>query len=235
MMAHDGVILGNISFLYGLDSAEKACPTNADVEDTCRLALPEVGAPSLSGWAFSTLVWVVSPSLSKLPPLDFLLCGPGLFVSAVVCQAGWRQLHGETLKRLFLIFLRSARYSSKLVRLHLAILPIALLAVISSTVLTVIGLEDASRDSLILSLNLLLTSAMASTIILLALSPALHLTLGLALRDPEFEGRVRRGELTARILVAMGGKVGNSHTQVEERGAAISQSATRREDVEQTI
>ena len=74
-------------------------------------------------------------------------------------------------------------------------MPVTLLAVVSSTVLSVIGLEDASRDGLILSLNLILTSVMAGTIILLAASPALHLTLGLALRDPEFEGRVRRGEL----------------------------------------
>ena len=153
----------------------------------------------------------------------------------VVCQAGSQQLHGEASKQPILTL--SGRYSPRLVHLHLAILPITLLAVISSTVLTVIGLEDASRDSLILSLNLLLPSVMAATIILLAASPALHLSLGLALRDPEFEGRVRRGELTARILVTMGGKVGGS--QVEERdhkmGDAISQEVTRTEDVEQTI
>ena len=114
--------------------------------------------------------------------------------------------------------------------LHLATLPITLLAVISSTVLTVVGLEDASRDKLILSLNLLLTSVMAGTIILAAASPALHLTLGLALRDPEFEGRVRRGELTARVLVLMGGKLGGS--EVEERDCVRdNQAVTRTEDV----
>ena len=85
--------------------------------------------------------------------------------------------------------------------------------------LSVIGLEDASRDGLILSLNLILTSVMAGTIILLAASPALHLTLGLALRDPEFEGRVRRGELAARILVIIGGKLGpGSDLQKREHG-----------------
>ena len=97
-------------------------------------------------------------------------------------------------------------------------MPITLLAVVSSTVLTVAGLEDASRDKLILSLNLILTSVMAGTIILAAASPALHLTLGLALRDPEFEGRVRRGELTARILVMMGGKLGGSEVEERDRG-----------------
>ena len=125
--------------------------------------------------------------------------------------------------------------------LHLATLPITLLAVISSTVLAVIGLEDTSRDGLILSINLLLTSAMAGTIILLAASPALHLTLGLALRDPEFEGRVRRGDLTARILVMMGGKVGGSEVKERdrgmdcERGPAMSQAQAVTEVVEQTI
>ena len=155
----------------------------------------------------------------------------------VVCQAGSQQLHGEASKQPILTL--SGRYSPRLVHLHLAILPITLLAVISSTVLTVIGLEDASRDSLILSLNLLLTSVMAGTIILLAASPALHLALGLALRDPEFEGRVRRGELTARILVMMGGKVDSSKVEErdhhDERGAAISPAVTKVEDVEQTL
>ena len=121
--------------------------------------------------------------------------------------------------------------------LHLATLPITLLAVISSTVLAVIGLEDTSRDGLILSINLLLTSVMAGTIILLAASPALHLTLGLALRDPEFEGRVRRGDLTARILVMMGGKVGGSEVKERDRGMDCerSQAQAVTEDVEQTI
>ena len=121
--------------------------------------------------------------------------------------------------------------------LHLATLPITLLAVISSTVLAVIGLEDTSRDGLILSINLLLTSVMAGTIILLAASPALHLTLGLALRDPEFEGRVRRGDLTARILVMMGGKVGGSEVKERDRGvdSERGQAQAVTEDVEQTI
>ena len=122
-------------------------------------------------------------------------------------------------------------------------MPITLLAVVSSTVLTVVGLEDASRDKLILSLNLILTSGMASTIILAAASPALHLTLGLALRDPEFESRVRRGELTARILVMMGGKLGGSEVEERDLGMdhvrepgirepTVSQAVTRTEDVE---
>ena len=65
------------------------------------------------------------------------------------------------------------------------------------------------------------------------------LALGLALRDPEFEGRVRRGELTARILVMMGGKVDSSKVEEsdhhDERGAAIGPAVTKVEDVEQTL
>merc|ERR1712226_998670 len=122
---------------------------------------------------------------------------PSLWTGVICCGCGVSGRAAAT-----------AWYSPKVVHLHLTALPITLLAVVSSTVLSVIGLEDASRDGLILSLNLILTSVMAATIILLAASPALHLTLGLALRDPEFEGRVRRGELAARILVIIGGKLG---------------------------
>ena len=81
-----------------------------------------------------------------------------------------------------------ARYSPRVVHLHLATLPIALMAMIASAALAVVGLEDTSRDGVVLSLNLILTSIVAGTIVLLATSSALHLTLGVAIRDPEFEG-----------------------------------------------
>ena len=111
-----------------------------------------------------------------------------------------------------------ARYSPRVVHLHLAILPIALMTMIASAALAVVGLEDTSRDGVILSLNLILTSIVAGTIVLLATSSALHLTLGVAIRDPEFEGRVRRGEAGARALVIIGGKLAGFEVQARSQG-----------------
>ena len=55
---------------------------------------------------------------------------------------------------------------------------------------------------------MLLACGATGLVALLALSPALHLALGLALRDPELGGRVARGELGARALVLLGGRLG---------------------------
>ena len=92
------------------------------------------------------------------------------------------------------------------------------MAMIASAALAVVGLEDTSRDGVILSLNLILTSIVAGTIVLLATSSALHLTLGVAIRDPEFEGRVRRGEAGARVLVIIGGKLAGFEVQARSQG-----------------
>ena len=73
-----------------------------------------------------------------------------------------------------------------------------------------------------MALQVLLACGASGLVALLALGPALHLALGLALRDPELGGRVARGELGARALVLLGGRLGAGGPSVGPSGAGAN-------------
>ena len=122
---------------------------------------------------------------------------PALWTGAICCLCGASGRAAAT-----------SWYSHTAVRIHLAALAVTLAALSSCAALTVAGLRDSSTSGCLLAVQQLLTCLVAGLVALLALGPALHLALGLAYRDPEFGARVARGELGARILVLLRGKMG---------------------------
>ena len=121
---------------------------------------------------------------------------PGVWAGLMFCACG---ATGRAAAR--------AWYSARVVRLHLAALALNLVTIVSCSLLTVTGLQDSSHRGRLLALHLLLTSLLVALVTLLALGPALHLALALEVRDPEFGARVRRGEMGARLLLLLGGKL----------------------------